>query len=1670
MEQVARQGDAMDEAVFARLLRVVELKNELQALEDAGVVEQLAQTSHVVLQLVRLNRVLDSAMRISATDLTTGTTESPMGVSVRWEAELAMERSQRVELYKRYLDNAMGSEPHSNSLIEELRDESRQLLSLTLLKAALDKNDSHGEDTSVDKLTAGEVEVITSVYDFAAATTRTVGMTIPPWFVASHDIGQENRWGVAVTPAPVHARSEAAVVETAQIWWELHHPHVVKFVGACHLGETPFVVHERTRPLTEHIRRSNSKAIARKCMLEVALGVRYLHEMGLTNANLTPDKLVCADFRAKAMIGGWDLVSLRRLSVSSILSVTDREAFSVDKRWWAPERSPITPPSLASDVFSLGLCFIELLRVVSSTIDGDEAANAASLTIRPSFIDDAEWNIIKQMCTDDPAQRISIRSVVEHMKDLVEADAMNVMSPGVSGLDVLETLSQTLPTIENRCHTIVERQLYLRLVDVKDMLDAGNLVLSSLSLGSKFCELVLKFKSALDQLSSSSSVAKVSATRHMTDNLISFHMELDRFLSLAHIREDQRNQVHRWKPQFDTNTAIAKHFVDSVDEDDYEAQTLQQFESRKSVHQQTMSMDIGVPRWFIPVYEVTRRQFIDRGSFGAVYHGTWFDTNVVVKEVILQEQQNIREVEQQFRQEADIWFQLNHVNIVQMYGACHVGRMFFVAEYAARGTLESYLCSEGGDMYLAWLNLLYAAKGLRYLHDLGIVHGDLKGNNILVGEDGVAKLTDFGLSDFRKNKHVNKDKGSIGAYRWKAPECLAGEPATFESDIYSFGMCIIEIVSGEFPWGMSLPDAAVKFHVKRGKLPPRPSGFDDDEWVIVQQMCCFNPQERIDVASVVVQLTCVMEKRERNRLQVRQLGALQSNMNRVVGDVTGMNTLVELVRSGLATNPSIAKLSLRHLSIICSNRPEESRYRDMAIAMDLFERGDATQKKWFAVALGYLTNRNGNVAMLSEFNRVIPVLIDAIRNNQDTFAEDASRALGYLARDSTVATVAAKGGAIPALNAMIRFGNGSQKEVAAETIGCLANTSDESKLISEQEGSIALLVNLIAYGTYRQMQAAKSSLDRIAFGCDSALKITTVEAQRQWRRFSGSMDRQSMLEQLAFNTVRVTGSNLHTETSIAALVGLCIDQSGVDKAEAVYGLRALAGLGNTAFKATGSSNDVIIPLTKLLSSGTDIQKSEAAEVIGRLASEDDGENRAAINAAGAIPLLVSIVQDESSCQKDRAMWALGRLATRNDAVRAAVCDAGAIPVLVSLVARGTDQLRVEAMQTLGRIASGNKTYRDTIIAAGAIPALVLASDQSDEKARAAKAIWQISGGSRVSRAIISDARAISRLISRLRYGSDRDKTEAAKAVGRFAFRNNANCSIIANKGAIPLLASLVATGSTDQKIRATQTLGRLAECDDAMCGEVYDAGVTPALVDLLRNGSQEHKAAVSSLLGYLADGNDQRCSGITSEGAIPLLLKYLGEGLAVASTLWTLGNLAESDATARDAILSSSHLLTVIDRVRIGNAMEKQNGVWLLGALVGDYPAPARATDVIEAVVPLLVRMLVNGGVVVRRVNVAFALARALASADSRFEDAEKAVADALPLLMECVAEPRPRQSRRKATWVLGFLARRSESLRTEIAGSIGVVEILREMAVRGNDRERAHAASTLSATCGGEV
>lgn len=248
--------------------------------------------------------------------------------------------------------------------------------------------------------------------------------------------------------------------------------------------------------------------------------------------------------------------------------------------------------------------------------------------------------------------------------------------------------------------------------------------------------------------------------------------------------------------------------------------------------------------WFIPRNDVhVDDEAFCCGAFGKIFRGRYLNADVVIKCV-----ETGSDDDDSFMREVGVWHEARHPNIVQLYGACHVGEpRFMVCKYISGGSLPEYLYRQKRQM--PWRSLLDVTHGLQFLHSINIIHGDLQGNNILVDGD-TAMLTDFGMSFFNSGAHPKYK--NVGAIRWRAPEFVERGPS-FEADIYSLGMCIVEAVTGRPPWG-SIPDLAVSWHLNHGKFLRKPNVMSEKQWALVCGMCHFDPSRRLALGEVEKQV------------------------------------------------------------------------------------------------------------------------------------------------------------------------------------------------------------------------------------------------------------------------------------------------------------------------------------------------------------------------------------------------------------------------------------------------------------------------------------------------------------------------------------------------------------------------------------------------------------------------------------------------------------------------------------------------------------------------------------------------------------------------------------------------------------------------------------------------
>lgn len=230
---------------------------------------------------------------------------------------------------------------------------------------------------------------------------------------------------------------------------------------------------------------------------------------------------------------------------------------------------------------------------------------------------------------------------------------------------------------------------------------------------------------------------------------------------------------------------------------------------------------LGWGHWYtLRELEVATNGFVDEnvigeGGYGIVYHGVLEDkTHVAVKNLL----NNRGQAEKEFKVEVEAIGRVRHKNLVRLLGYCVEGaHRILVYEYVDNGNLEQWLHGDvGTHSPLTWdirMNIvLGTAKGLTYLHEglePKVVHRDIKSSNILLDKQWHPKVSDFGLAKLLGSEMSYVTTRVMGTFGYVAPEYASTGMLNERSDVYSFGILIMEIVTGRSPVDYSRPQGEV---------------------------------------------------------------------------------------------------------------------------------------------------------------------------------------------------------------------------------------------------------------------------------------------------------------------------------------------------------------------------------------------------------------------------------------------------------------------------------------------------------------------------------------------------------------------------------------------------------------------------------------------------------------------------------------------------------------------------------------------------------------------------------------------------------------------------------------------------------------------------------------------
>ncbi|XP_024922183.1 serine/threonine-protein kinase STY8 isoform X2 [Ziziphus jujuba] len=238
--------------------------------------------------------------------------------------------------------------------------------------------------------------------------------------------------------------------------------------------------------------------------------------------------------------------------------------------------------------------------------------------------------------------------------------------------------------------------------------------------------------------------------------------------------------------------------------------------------------------WEIDASLLKYEKRIASGSSGDLYKGTFCNQDVAIK--VLKAGHLNETMQREFAQEvyimrtlislACLFFgtcrKVRHKNVVQFIGACtRHPNLCIVTEYMAGGSMYDFLKE---NSVLPLQSLLRVAidvsKGMNYLHQSNIIHRDLKAANLLMDENGVVKVSDFGVARVRAQSGVMT--AETGTYRWMAPEVIEHKPYDHKADVFSFGVVLWELLAGKLPYENLTPLQAAVGVVQKGLRPKIP--------------------------------------------------------------------------------------------------------------------------------------------------------------------------------------------------------------------------------------------------------------------------------------------------------------------------------------------------------------------------------------------------------------------------------------------------------------------------------------------------------------------------------------------------------------------------------------------------------------------------------------------------------------------------------------------------------------------------------------------------------------------------------------------------------------------------------------------------------------------------------
>ncbi len=267
-------------------------------------------------------------------------------------------------------------------------------------------------------------------------------------------------------------------------------------------------------------------------------------------------------------------------------------------------------------------------------------------------------------------------------------------------------------------------------------------------------------------------------------------------------------------------------------------------------------MELQVGKKFNDRYLIL--EHIGSGGMGSVYRAQDLELDEDIAIKLLSPQLNFSETAiARFKQEIKLARQINHPNVIRIFdfGDC-AGMKYITMEFFPGKQLKECILEQGFFTQESGLDLLVSVcDGLAAAHKLGIIHRDIKSQNIMISDDGKVKILDFGIAKSIETNGVTTEATILGTPEYMSPESIQQKPVDARSDIYSLGIVIFEIFTGTVPFTGDSFLSVIHAHLENDL--PSPKKFNPD-------LC----DELVDVITM-----CIQRKPENRYRSVAELSA-----------------------------------------------------------------------------------------------------------------------------------------------------------------------------------------------------------------------------------------------------------------------------------------------------------------------------------------------------------------------------------------------------------------------------------------------------------------------------------------------------------------------------------------------------------------------------------------------------------------------------------------------------------------------------------------------------------------------------------------------------------------------------------------------------------------------------